>query len=121
MPTHFRKEDKKRPPFMVVPGLENLALYKPVTVSDAPIAGEPEQINDGIKTSGKFDFVEGPGWVQVDLGESAEIHAIVLWHFYKNPAIFDDVIVRVSNDVNFSQDVIMLFNNDHDNSTGMGI
>ena len=118
-PPHLRKE-KKRPPFMVVPGLENLALFKLVTVSDEPVVGEPEQLTDGIKTSGKFDVVEGPGWVQVDLGELAEIHAIVLWHFYKNPVIFDDVIVRVSNDVNFSRDVITLFNNDHDNSAGMG-
>ena len=117
---HLRKEGKKRPPFMVVPGLENLALYKLVTVSDEPAVGEPEQITDGIITSGKFDFVEGPSWVQVDLGEPAEIHAVVLWHFYKNPVIFNDVIVRVSNDVNFSRDVIMLFNNDHDNSAGMG-
>jgi len=118
-PPHLRKEEK-RPPFMVVPGVKNLALYKPVTTSDEPIIGDPVQLTDGIKTSEEFDFVEGPSWVQVDLGESASIHAIVVWHFYKNPMIYNDVIVRISDDVDFSQNVIMLFNNDLDNSSGIG-
>ena len=119
-PPHLRKEKKRPPPFMVVPGLKNLALYKLVTASSKPIIGELEQLTDGVKTSGGFDFVEGPNWVQVDLGEPASIHAIVVWYFYMTPVIFDDVIVRISNDVNFSQNVITLFNNDHDNSAGMG-
>ncbi len=118
-PPHLRKT-KKREPFMVVQGLENLALFKPVTVSEKPITGEIEQITDGIKTSEGFDFVEGPGWIQVDLEEPASIHAIVVWHFYKSPVIYDDIIVRVSDDANFSQNVRTLFNNDHDNSAGMG-
>lgn len=121
-PPHLRKynKDEKRKPFMVVDGLENLSMFKPVTVSTEPTIGEIEQINDGIMSSGDFDFVEGPSWVQVDLEESVSIHAIVLWHYHKSVVIYNDIIVQISDDVDFSQNVRTLFNNDHDNSTGMG-
>jgi hypothetical protein len=121
-PPHLRKynKDEKRKPFMVIEGLENLAMFKPVTSSDAPDTGEIEQINDGIMSSEGFDFVEGPGWVQVDLEESASIHAIVLWHYHKSVVIFNDIIVQISDDADFTQNVRTLFNNDHDNSAGMG-
>ena len=105
---------------MVIPGLTNLALDKPVRANEEPIVGEIEQLNDGLKTSGEFDFIEGPSWVQVDLEESASIHAVAIWHYYKNPVIYDDVIVRISDDKDFSKNVTTLFNNDHDNSSKMG-
>lgn len=121
-PPHLRKyvKDKKHEPFMVIEGLENLALYKPVTVSEEAVIGEVEQITDGIKTSDGFDFVEGPEWVQVDLEESASIHAVVVWHFHKSVVIYNDIIVHISDDADFSQNIRTLFNNDHDNSAGMG-
>jgi hypothetical protein len=121
-PPHLRKykKNEKRKPFMVIEGLENLAMFKPVTVSNAPGIGEIEQINDGIMSSDEFDFVEGPGWVQVDLEESASIHAIVLWHYHASVVIFNDVIVQISDNADFTQNVRTLFNNDHDNSAGMG-
>ena len=118
-PPHLRKP-KRRYPLRVVRGLKNVALYKPVTSSSKPTIGELEQITDGIKTSGRFDIVEGPKWIQVDLKAPVEIHAIAFWHFYKNPIIYDDVIVRVSDDAGFSRNVRVLFNNDHDNSSGLG-
>lgn len=117
---NLRRETKQRPPFMVISGLENLALDKPVTASGSPIAGEVEQITDGIKTCDDFDFVEGPTWVQVDLEETASIHAVVLWHFYRNPEIYEDIIVCISEDKEFKNNVTILFNNDHDNSLGQG-
>ena len=118
-PPHLRKE-KKRPPLRVVRGLKNMALNKPVTADKKPVTGELEQINDGIKTSGRFDFVEGPLWVQVDMKAPVSIHAIAVWHFYKNPIIFDDVIVRIADDADFTHNVRTLFNNDHDNSSHLG-
>ncbi len=118
-PPHLR-DGKRRPPLMVIPGLKNLALYKPVTSSAKPTIGELEQINDGIKKSGEFNIVEGPSWVQVDLGVQVSIHAIAVWHFYKTPIIYNDVIVRVSDGADFSRNVRVLFNNDHDNSAGLG-
>ncbi len=122
-PPHLRKEIK-RPPFMIPPGVTNLALYKPVTSSDKePSTGDLDQITDGLKKSGEFDFVElgrGLQWVQVDLGRVSTVHAVVVWHYYKNPVIYNDVIVRLADDAAFSQNVRTLFNNDHDNSAGLG-
>ena len=118
-PPHLRKE-KRRHPLRVIRGLKNMALNKPVTADKKPTTGEIEQVNDGIKTSGRFDFVEGPTWVQVDMKAPVSIHAIAVWHFYKNPIIYDDVIVRISDDADFTRNVRVLFNNDHDNSSGLG-
>jgi Na+-transporting NADH:ubiquinone oxidoreductase subunit NqrC len=123
-PPHLRKE-VKRPPFMAPPGIKNLALGRPVScgMEDEPIIGELDQITDGIKKSGPFDFVEldpGPQWVQIDLGKRQTVHAIAVWHFYKNPTIYNDVIVQVADDAEFANNVRTLFNNDHDDSTGLG-
>ena len=118
-PPHLRGE-KRRRPLMVVRGLKNMALHKPVISSTKPTIGELEQVTDGIKTSGRFDLVEGPKWVQVDLKTPVSIHAIAVWHFYKNPIIYDDVIVEIADDAEFSQNVRVLFNNDHDNSSHRG-
>lgn len=121
-PPHLRAEGK-RIVFMVRPGIKNLALYKPVTASAKPIVGDVDQITDGIKKSGKFDYVELPpelGWVQIDLGSKRAIHAVVIWHFYKNATIYGDVIVRLADDAGFTRNVRTLFNNDHDTSAGMG-
>lgn len=122
-PPHLRKE-VRRPPFMVPAGVKNLAFHKAVTSSvDEPVIGDVDQVNDGIKKSGEFDYVElGPGhqWVQVDLGSARAVHAIVIWHFYKNATIYNDVMVQVADDAAFAKNVKMLFNNDHDNSAGMG-
>ena len=120
MPSHLSK-NKDYKPFMIDSEVMNLALYKPVNASDKPVSGELEQLTDDIKTSGEFDFVGGPAWVQVDLEEAISIHAIVVWHHYKNADIFDDVIVCVSDDEDFSRNVITLYNNDHDNSSGIGM
>ncbi|MBN1673786.1 MAG: FMN-binding protein [Kiritimatiellae bacterium] len=123
-PPHLR-EEVKRPPFMAPPGAVNLARGKPVTSSmaDEPVIGELAQITDGIKRSGEFDYVEldfGLQWVQIDLGREETVYAIAVWHYYKNPVIYNDVIVQVADDAAFTQNVRTLFNNDHDNSAGLG-
>ncbi len=124
-PPHLRKETgKKRPAFMVVRGLKNLALYKPVSSKEEEtVIGDIDQINDGIKKSDEFNYVEfGPsiGWVEIDLKEKYAVHAIVIWHYYRNAVIYNDVIVQVADDAAFSRKVMTLFNNDHDNSAGLG-
>ena len=123
-PLHLRKK-AKRPPFMIPSGAKNLALGKSVTstMEDEPIIGELSQITDDIKKSGDFDYVEldlGPQWVQIDLGKIHNIYAVVVWHFYKNPTIYNDVIVQLADDANFTGNVKTIFNNDHDDSTGLG-
>ena len=123
-PPHLRKE-VTRPAFMVPSGTRNLALGRPVASStvDEPIIGELFQVTDGVKRSGESDFVElDPGlqWVQIDLGMAARVHAIVVWHYYKDPVIYNDVIVQVSDDPGFDSGVVTLFSNDHDDSSGLG-
>ncbi len=123
-PPHMRRK-VKRPPFMVPPGTRNLALGRPVTSStvDEPIIGELFQVTDGVKRSGEPDFVEldaGLQWVQIDLGMTARIYAIVVWHYYRDPVIYNDVIVQASDDPGFDSRAVTLFSNDHDDSSGLG-
>ncbi len=113
-----------RPPLMVPAGTENLALEKPVTSSDDwPIIGELDYITDGYKDGDEGFYVElGPGvqWVQIDLEQEAVIHAIVVWHYHAAERVYHDVIVQISNDPEFEEGVITVFNNDHDNTSGFG-
>lgn len=114
-----------RPTFYVPEGAENLAADREVTSSDMmPIIGDLELITDGDKEAEEGSFVElGPlkQWVQIDLGESAKLHAIVLWHYHQQPRVYRDVVVQVSEDPDFISDVKTIYNNDHDNSSGLGI
>ncbi|RMF71999.1 MAG: hypothetical protein D6744_17280 [Planctomycetota bacterium] len=114
-----------RPPFLVPKGSRLLSRGKPVLSSDmAPIIGEIELITDGDKEADEGTYVElGPGlqWVQVDLGESYLLDAIVFWHYHQQARIYHDVIVQVSDDPDFKQGVRTLFNNDHDNSAKLGV
>jgi len=115
---------KPQPPLMVPVGTRKLSAGAPVTASDEqPIIGEVEMITDGDKEGADGSFVEfGPGvqWVQIDLGATHEINAIALWHYHSQARIYRDTIVRVSDDPDFIQSVT-LFNNDHDNSSGLGV
>ena len=116
---------KKRGPFYVPPGTELLSLNMPVTGSDtAPIIGELEFVTDGEKSGEEGYFVElGPmvQWVQIDLGDTYSLQAILVWHYHSQARVYRDVIVQVSEDPDFITGVRTIFNNDHDNSAGLGI
>lgn len=123
---HFEKPTgKPRPPFLAPEGTTNVALDKKVTSSDkAPIIGELEFVTDGDKDSSDGHYLQlGPGvqWVQIDLGEMDNIYAIVVWHLHKQPVAFFDVIVQTADDANFIENVNTIFNNDIDNSAGLGV
>jgi len=116
---------KKREPFMAPKGVTNVAKDKDVTASESePIIGDLPMITDADKEGADGSFVEfGPNtqWVQVDLGAPHEIFAIVVWHFHSQARVYKDVVVRVSDDPDFVKDVKEVFNNDHDNSSGLGV
>jgi hypothetical protein len=116
---------KARAPFMVPVGTKLVSLKKPVRSSDSqPVIGELSMVTDGEKDGGDGYFVElGPGkqWVQVDLGASYALHAILLWHYHSQARVYRDVVVQVSNDKDFAKGVTTVFNNDHDNSSKLGI
>jgi hypothetical protein len=115
----------KRPDLLVPKGTKNLASKKEVTGSDdLPIIGEMEFVTDSDKEGSDGSFVEyGPGvqYVQIDLGEKCEIYGVVIWHYHAEGRVYRDVVVRVSDDKDFVKDVKDVFNNDHDNSAGLGI
>lgn len=115
----------KTAPTLVVPeGTVLLSAGRPVTGSDDfPIIGELEYITDGDKQGGEGYYVElmdGLQWVQIDLEESREIAAVWVWHYHSQARAYHDVIVQVSDDPDFASGVVTLFNNDYDESAGLG-
>src|SRR5688572_26917628 len=116
--------DKPPVPVQIAKGAKNVAVGKTVTSSVKPFTGEVSQVTDGKKEAFDYDSVEmkkGAQWVQVDLGESFVIHAIAMWHDHRYIQVMHDVIVQVSDDPEFKTGVTTLFNNDTDNSTGVGV
>jgi len=115
---------KSRGPFYVPKGTALLSAKKTVTSSDMqPVIGELDMVNDGEKSGGDGYFIElGPGtqWVQIDLGASHPLYAILAWHYHSQARVYRDVIVQVSDDPNFKTGVTTIFNNDHDNSSKLG-
>jgi hypothetical protein len=123
---HIEKpSDKPRPPFMAPKGLQNRAAKKKVTSSDkSPITGTLDLVTDGDKESNDNSFVElhrRTQWVQIDLEQKSKIYAIVLWHAHNTFQVYHDVVVQVSDDPDFTQDVKTVYNNDYDNSSGLGV
>lgn len=116
--------DKAPAALMIAKGTKNVALGKTVTTSVKPFTGEPAQITDGKKEAFDYDTVEmkkGTQWVQVDLGEAYKIEAIALWHDHRYIQVMHDVVVQVSDDPEFKTGVTTLFNNDTDNTSGLGV
>jgi len=116
---------KARPPFLAPAGTTNVALEKSVTGSDEePIIGEIEMITDGDKEAADGSYVELGPFVQhitIDLEAMQEIYAIVIWHYHKQARVYFDVVVQVADDPDFITNVRTLFNNDIDNSAGIGV
>jgi len=115
---------RARDPFLAPAGVKNVAVDQPVTSSDMePIIGDIEQVTDGDKSGAEGSYVElGPGLQQVtiDLGKPHEIYAVLFWHFHRTARAYLDVVVQVADDEGFEKNVRTLFNNDHDNSSGLG-
>jgi len=116
---------KARPPFLAPEGTKNVALGKPVSSSDEePIIGEIEMITDGDKEAADGSYVELGPFVQhvtIDLEAMHEIYAIVVWHYHKQARVYFDMVVQVADDADFITNVKTVFNNDIDNSAGLGV
>jgi hypothetical protein len=109
---------------MVPVGTVLLSAGKPVAASDKePVIGEVAFVTDGKKSGEDGYYVElGPmlQWVQIDLGKSQELLAVVAWHYHSQARVYRDVVVQVSDDKDFIGSVTTVFNNDHDNTSGLG-
>jgi hypothetical protein len=112
VPNLEKPTGKLRPIFLAPSGTANVARGKPVASSAAEASvGEFEMLTDGEP---------GIQSVTIDLKSRHTIYAIVLWHFHKQARVYFDVIVQVADDPDFLTNVRTLFNNDHDNTAGLG-
>jgi hypothetical protein len=85
--------------------------------------GELSMITDGERSAEEGHEVElGPGrqHVTIDLGGMHEIYAMLFWHFHRTPRAYLDVVAQIADDQAFTTNVRTLFNNDHDNTSGLG-
>jgi len=121
---HLEAPNTRHPDILVPDGTVNLAADKPATASDPyPIIGDLFIPTDGEKDSEEgyyLELGEGLQWLQIDLEAPAELYAIAVWHYHGQARAYHDVIVQVSDDPEFKSGVTTLFNNDHDNSSGLG-
>lgn len=115
---------KPRPQFFAPEGTVNLAAGKRVSASDpVPASGELDYVTDGDKEASDFGYLglrSGTEWVQIDLEQPANVYAVLIWHNHAEARVYRDVIVQVSDDPDFLE-AVTVFNNDYDNSSGMGI
>jgi len=127
------RDGKPYPPILVPKGCDQL-LSKGCTVTSSdpnPIEGKLSFVTDGRKeenSDGTIRLVLNADlqWIQIDLDAQKEIYAVWIWHSFdtpteKNPPrIYNDVIVQIADDPDFSEGVETIFNNDHDNSAKLG-
>ncbi len=114
-----------RPPFLTPVGTKNVAFGKPVTATEQePLIGSLEMITDGNKKAADGSYVELGGplkqHITIDLKAEYNIYAILLWHYHNQPRAYFDVVVQVADDPDFITNVRTVFNNDIDNSSGLG-
>jgi hypothetical protein len=123
LPNLERPRGAPRPPFLAPLGTTNVALGKPVTSGEEPVIGSLDAITDGDKEATEGSFVElspGPQQVTIDLQERCDIYAVIVWHYHRWPRTYLDVVVQVSDDPTFQRGVQTIFNNDSDDSLGLG-
>lgn len=117
--------DKPRAPMMVPKGLKNLAPGKKITSSDKNATQATlDKVLDADKEATDESIIflrKGTQWVQVDLGEPHEMFAIVLWHAHNSAKVYHDIIVQAADDADFLENVRSIYNNDQDNTSGLGV
>ncbi len=115
---------KVAPTLNVPAGTALLSKGKKVTSSDDfPVVGELTLITDGEKEGGEGYYVElmdGPQWIQIDLGQTDSIAAVWVWHFHSQLRAYHDVVIQISDDPEFKTGVTTVYNNDFDDSSKLG-
>lgn len=116
------------PPAITVPkDATNVALGKPVSSSNATaVMGELKDVTNGDKRPEYWVGLEpnaepktGPLHITIDLQREYEIYALAWWHSFDRPIVCRDVVIQIARDPEIT-DAIILFNNDRDNSLGLG-
>ena len=111
------------------PESDNLALNKDVTlvpmITYVPDFERVAHATDGILDGN--NYVNGveentPSYIQIDFGKEITANKVKIWHYATgNNRIYNDVVIQFSNDPEFKSDVVTVFNNDQDNSSGLGV
>jgi hypothetical protein len=101
-----RAKGLERSVIKVPAGTVNLALKKPVTSNESlPVVGELDMVTDGEKSGEdgyNVDLGFGKKWVQIDLGERANVYGVSVWHYHRQLRAYRDVIVEVADDEDFT-------------------
>jgi len=120
----YRGYDVPPPQLLVPEDTRLLSTGCRVSCSAPKIAAkELALVTDGDKQFTQLSYLELPPglqWVQIDLTTQVVVQAICIWREQPDMRVYRDTIVQLSNDPEFSSDVITVFNNDYDNSTGLG-
>ena len=123
---HFEFSYKPRVPFYVHKEAQLLSSKKLPACSDpkAP-AALLKKITDGNKSYEEpcvVTLAAGKQYIQLDLQDRYTLDAILVWRFHEYERVYHDIIVQVSDDPKFPKEKVKtLFNNDYDNSSGMGV
>jgi len=116
--------DRPRPLMWVPPGLFNLAPHATLASSDRNANPETlAKITDGDQSASEQSIIflrKGLQWVQMDFASPHEVFAVVIWHAHNAAKIYHDVIVQVADDPDFTENVHTIFNNDRNNTSGLG-
>ena len=122
--TYTEPYSEAPPPAVMIPAdAKNLAPAAKLTTSSSYNADKLNQLVDGDKEASEQSVVilkKGTQYVQLDLGSPAEIFAVVIWHAHATTKVYHDVIVQAADDADFKENVRAIFNNDQDNSSGLG-
>jgi hypothetical protein len=106
----------------VIDGIpSDVAIFKTVSGSAIDISNLDNAL---LMTDGDLNTFAGPGellqWVQIDFGQSYNVDKVKLWHYFLDGRTYHDVIVQLSDDPTFTSGVTTVFNNDTDNTAGLG-
>jgi hypothetical protein len=114
----------KPPVILVPPDARNIAPQAKLTSGDKnATTASLAKITDGDKEAQEESVVllrKGLQWIQFDFSRTEEIFAIALWHAHDTAKIYRCVIVQAADDKDFTENVRTLFNNDANNSAGLG-
>jgi len=120
----YRGDGVPPSPLLVPEGTRLLSHGCVVTCNDRGAKkGDLALVTDGDKQfspSAYLELAPGVRWIRIDLGTNAEIDAVCLWRERPEQCVYRDTVVQVSNDPAFAAGITALFNNDYDNSAGLG-
>ncbi|NEW04977.1 hypothetical protein GK047_02955 [Paenibacillus sp. SYP-B3998] len=99
---------------------QNVAAGKVIT-SNATLTNKALATDGVSNDSNSFaEAASGLKYIQIDFGASYSINKVNLWHYFSDGRTYKDVIVRLSSSSTFGSGTTTVFNNDTNNSAGLG-